>query len=405
MTGIPDGIELTPYSEPFYNNPYAVYADLRKQEHLHKDIESFYPSSWTITDFATIKQLLTDTRLSVDSRAVGIRRDPRADNPVTQAPPDMMGLDEPHHGRLRKLVQKAFTPSRVEAFRPVVEQIVERHITDMRNQNEVDVVTAFSKPIPTIAIAEFLGVDSADHAIFKQWTDSLLLQGYPMPTEAQWNEIVTANKALNDYMKAIVHSRKSHPEDDLVSALVNAHLDSDALSEDEIVAMCSLLIGAGNFTTTDLISNSLLAILQHPERFEHMQTSGVSIARVIEECLRFDSPVLAIRRFALADIELEDKFIKKGSVLNLVLGAGNHDPQFFEGADRFDPTSAHPPHLSFGRGIHHCLGAPLARLEAQISVARFFEAFPTASLVSHIRNKTMNFRGCRSLTVALNCQP
>lgn len=401
MTATPDGIQLTPFSEPFYIDPYRVYSNLRTQDPIHEDIESFYPSSWTITDFTIVKQLLTDRRLSVDCRRVGIIRDPRANNPVTDAKPNMMGLDEPDHSRLRRLVQKAFTPSRVEAFKPKIEQTVKHHIALLRNLPEVDLVTAYAKPVPTIAIAEFLGVNPGDHALFKQWTDSLLKQAYPMPTNAQWEEIVMADKSLRDYMRAIVHERKSMPCDDLITALVSAHLDADFLSEDEVVEMCCLLIGAGNFTTTDLISNSILALLQHPEQHLNLQTHVSSIENTIEECLRFDNPVLAVRRFALEDIQFEGKLIKKGSVLNLILGAANHDPQSFESPDKFDTSVKRSPHLSFGRGLHHCLGAPLAKLEAKIAVAEFFAAFPAATLLGHTRNKTMNFRGCRTLKVKL----
>jgi len=286
MTDIPDGIELTPFDDKFYSDPYEVYARLRSLDPVHRDISSFYKNSWTVTDFDNVRSLLRDKRLSVDSRKVGVARDPRADNAVTNAAPNMMNLDEPDHSRLRSLVQKAFTPSRVKAFRPRVEQIVRRQIDQIKVLGTTELVASYAKPIPTIVIAEFFGLDSADHELFKAWTDSLLKQGYPIPTQSQWDGIVSADKAFREYMKSIVRERKQTPKDDLITALVLSHSDSDKLSEDELVDMCCLLVGAGNFTTTDLISNSILALLQNPDQLALLREKPELIQKAVEEILK-----------------------------------------------------------------------------------------------------------------------
>ena len=388
---IPDGLELTPFDPTFNDDPYAVYARLRDEDPVHKDSASFYGNSWTISEYALVDQLLRDRRLTVDPRAIGIRRDPRADNAVTLREPDMMGQDGDGHQRLRAVVQKAFTPTAVGRFEPQIRKIVTACLEGISGP-EFDLVADYAKPIPTIVIAEFIGVDSSDHAQFKQWTEALLMQGYPMPTEQQWQHIVDADQALRDYISRVIETRRQAPADDFVSRLIAAEEQDERLTSSEIVDMCCLLIGAGNFTTTDLISNAIYHFLStgdHP-------TDG---ADTIEECLRFDSPVLAARRFVTEDIEVDGHHFPKGAALNLLLAAANHDPVVFGHADEFKIQSERQAHLAFGRGVHHCLGAALAKLEASVALDAFFAAFPEAKLISSKRRKQMDFRGFSQMMV------
>ncbi len=377
MEQVPDGLELTAFDETFHKDPYAVYERLRRLDPIHEDKASLWGKSWTISGYEYVKTLFSDTRLSVDPRTIGLRRDPRADNAVTLREPNMMSLDGDDHRRLRSLVQQAFTPGSVERFRSEVREIADKCL-DAVTDNEFDVVSVLAKPLPTIGIATYIGVDPARHEDFKRWTDSLLLQGYPMPTEEQWQEIVAADAALRDYAMSVIAARREAPRDDLVTRLIDAKEAGDLLSENEIVDMCCLLIGAGNFTTTDLISNTIHMLL----------TTDASAEDAVEACLRFDAPVLNIRRYVTEDIEIGGKLIEKGSVVNLLVGAANHDP---ENLDK--------RHLTFGQGLHHCLGAPLAKLEAEVALEAFQERFPNAQLVSAKRARRMDFRGFTSLVV------
>ena len=390
MTEIPDGIELTPFDDTFYENPYAVYERLRRLDPLHEDKVSFYGRSWTISDYDTVKNLLTDRRLSADARSIGLRRDPRADNPVTLREPNMMNLDGDAHHRLRALVHKAFTPSSVDKFRSQIEHIVDACL-DKVTDREFDAVQAISKPVPTMVIADYIGVDSGDHEKFKSWTDSLLKQGYPVPTEEQWQEIVDADISFRNYLHTVIQSRRTSMRDDLVSRLIQAEDDDKRLGEEEIIDMCFLLIGAGNFTTTDLISNTIFHVLSHNAQGD--------ASTLVEETLRFDPPSLAVRRFVTGDIEVSGKTIKKGSVVTLLTAAANHDPAVFAAPDNFEPAQGAASHLAFGRGIHHCLGAPLARLEATITLQKFRARFPNASIELAERDRRMDFRGFRKLVV------
>ncbi len=369
---IPDGLQLTPFDADFYADPYPVYQRLQKLDPIHQDTTSFYAQSWSITGYRRVSQLLRDDRLSADPRTIGLRRDPRADNNVTLRQPDMMNLDGAAHQRLRALVQKAFTPTSVKQFRPQIEAIVEGRL-DTIVDTPFDVVPTLAKPIPTMVIAAFIGVHSADHIKFKQWTDSLLLQGYPVPTPAQWQEILDADAALRDYMTQVVTQRRQHPQSDLISRLITAQERDTRLTDREVVDMCYLLIGAGNFTTTDLISNAIHQVLSQQRNDGKPNAWNDS---TLDECLRIDSPVLAVRRFVTEDVQVDETTIPRGSVVNLLIAAANHDPETFTDAERFAANRKTNPHLSFGRGPHHCLGSALAKLETSITLERLLARYP-----------------------------
>ena len=361
MSDIPSGLALTPFDPEFARDPYAVYARLRAAAPIHFD-----GMAYTVSAYELVSALLKDARLSVDPRKVGQRLDPRADNPVTQRAPDMMNLDDPEHAQQRALVMRAFTPRSVSGFAPQIERIARELLADL--PETFDAIEQYAGPLSTRVIAEYLGIGSARHADFRRWTDTMRMQGYPIPSEAQWQSVVEADAAMRDSMRAVVHERREAPRDDLVSRLVEA----DA-SEDEVVDLCALLVGAGNFTTTDLIGNALL-------RFT--EADRERLPEFVEQTLKLDPPSLSLRRWALADIEVGGVTIPKGAAVFLLIGAANHDPD-----------AGH--HLAFGRGIHHCLGAALARLETEIAL----KVFPAFEVVSFKRRKSLLFRGCAKVMV------
>ena len=363
MTRIPQGIELTPFDAEFARDPYAVYARLREAAPVHYD-----GTSYTVSGYREVAELLRDHRLSVDPRRVGQRRDPRADNPVTLRPPDMMNLDDPDHARLRREVSRAFTQVSVADFEPRIRRIAAQLLQDLPRQ--FDAIACYAGPLSTRVIAEYIGIDADLHVAFKAWTDTLLMQGYPMPTEAQWQAIVAADASMRACIGEIVDARAHAPGDDLVSRLIQTELDRD-----EVVDLCNLLVGAGSFTTTDLIGNALL---------RHSESDGDSVAGIVNDTLRLDPPSQSVRRWALEDIEVGGVTINTGSAVQLFIGAANHDPQA-------------GPHLAFGRGVHHCLGAMLARLVAQVAL----NILPPFDILACKRRKSLLFRGCSELLIAL----
>jgi cytochrome P450 len=268
----------------------------------------------------------------------------------------------------------------------------------------MDIIEDFAYPLPVTVIAEMLGVPASDRARFKHWSDevSVVLGGdVAALSETALRRATTAREELADYFKEIVRQRRKNPGPDLISALTQAEEEGGKLSEDELYSTVVLLLVAGNETTTNLIGNGMLALLRHPDEMRKVWDSPSRIPTAVEEMLRFDSPVQLTTRMAKTDLEIQGTKIQKGDWLYLVVGAANRDPAQFPEPDRFDVTRIENKHIAFGAGAHFCLGAPLARLEAQIAVRALRDHFPTLRVgeeTIEYRNN-FNLRGLKSLPV------
>jgi cytochrome P450 len=290
--------------------------------------------------------------------------------------PSMLLMDEPGHRRLRSLVSAPFTPAAVERWRPRTREVVQRVLDGIKGE-EFDLIADFAGPIPTVVIAELLGVDAGLHAQFKQWSDLSVQIGFnPFPTEQQVVAGEKAFKALDDFFYEEIERRAGNPGDDLLSAMIRAEEEGDKLTRDEIVAQCNLLLVAGNVTTTDLIGNGVKALLDYPEQLQKLRDDPALIENAVEEMLRYDSPVTNSGRIAHADIELGGCPAVKGESLSTSLAAANRDPAIYPEPDRFDIGREDTHHQSFGGGRHLCLGAHLARLEAQEAILGLLARYP-----------------------------
>jgi cytochrome P450 len=372
---VPTGVELTALDPAFREDPYSVLDVLRESDPVHRDNAL---KRWVVTRHDDVDRIVNDRSLSAD---------PRKALPGTymalftsEDEPSILFLDPPDHTRLRGLVSKAFTPRAVERLAPRIQEIADELLDAVASKDTFDVMAAFAGPLPTIVIAEMLGVDPADRDDFKRWSDQTVEGFNPVLTEEQRERVGEANTAMREYLRNAIEERRRSPKDDLMSALVAVEESGDQLTTQEIVTMCALLLAAGNVTTTDLIGNCVYALLSHPEQLGHLRSDPALIENTIEEVLRFDSPVVETARVALQDMEIEGCPIQPGESILTFLSGANRDPAVYVEPDVFNIRRDDTHHHAFGGGIHYCLGAPLARLEARIAIGTIVRRFPNLRL-------------------------
>jgi cytochrome P450 len=398
------GVAFNPIAPAMKENPYPVYAQLRAKDPVHR---SAVVQGIVLTRHADTLALLRDARFVADrANAAGSQLIPpeMAESPFFQVfQRSLLGLDPPDHTRLRALASKAFTPRAVEQMRPRIEAIVDELLAGALARGGMDVIPDLATPLPVIVIAEMLGVPPADRVQFKAWSDDLGEGLEPLLSQEQLRRANAAARALLDYFRGIIAECRRAPREDLLSALVAAEEAGDRLSEQELLSMCVLLLGAGNETTTNLIGNGTLALLRHPDQLAKLKARPELIEGAIEELLRYDSPVQMTSRLAAADLEIDGVPVKQGTMVVGMLGAANHDPAVFPEPERLDIERAGGRHLSFGQGIHYCLGAPLARVEGAIAIRALVARTNNLHLAGTPRwRDTLVLRGLRSLPVAFD---
>ena len=315
----------------------------------------------------------------------------------------VIGADPPDHTRLRGLIQKAFAPRALEAMRAPVQAIVDAHLDGVANSGGMDVVRDLANPLPVIVIAQMMGVPPADSTLFKHWSDDVMR--FQSGGRASLDDMRISQHALFEfraYLQALFAQRRADPRDDLISALVQAEEQGDRLNEEELLATCVTLLVAGHETTTNLIANGLLALLRNPGQLALLRADPGLIGGAVEEMLRYDTSLQRNRRIVGEDLELRGQHMRKGQFVMQVIGAANRDPAVFADPDRFDITRNPNPHIGFGRGIHFCLGAPLARIEAPLAIQSLLKRFPDMRLDGDQldwRREVGALRSLRSLAV------
>lgn len=416
------------------SNPYPFYEQLRNQDPVHWDKELGF---WVLTQYSDIDALYTDERFS---RAQGLMRgfrrlsetEQQIAEPVYQSfSKTVFYADPPYHTHLRGLMNHAFTPRRVERLRPYIQKIVDELLDAAQVQTEVEVIHNLAYPLPVMVIAELLGLPASDRSQFKKWSDDLfaILGTVRHKSTNLLERAARSLDEMTDYVRDLSHKRRETPQDDLLTALLSVtesdgpacphpHSSSSlhptgelirekeaspALTEDELVANINILLSTGHETTTHLIGNGLFALLQHRDQLEKLQTRPTLLASAIDEMLRYDNPVQITYRSALEDANIKGKSIRKGDLMNSIIGSANRDPQRFSNPDSFEITRNEGRHLGFGMGIHFCIGAPLVRLEAEIAFETILRRFPRINLASETLEWQEHpiFRGLKSLPVCL----
>ncbi len=405
------GLASSLASPAFLANPYPLYAMLRATSPVLRPPIPGYdgPGAAVLTRYADVEAVLRDPRFSVDRTRADLVRafSDRFPRQLLEGPDGfrtMLMMDPPDHTRLRHLVNRAFTPRRVEEhMRPRIEALVRELLAPARASGQLDVIRDFAEPLPAIVIAELLGVPASDHRQFKQMSSALLAEGPARAFEPGAQERTAALFGrLREYMRTIVAERRRAPGEDVISGMIEAQEERDALTEGELISTSLLLLIAGHETTTNLIGNGLLALLRNPEQLARLRREPELLDNAIEELLRYDSPVQATVRIATEDVALGDATIPKDAVALTVLGAANRDPAVFAEPDRLDLARENVRHLSFGLGTHFCLGAGLARLEARLAF-RGLLALPKLALATESPEYRPNpfLRGLRSLPVTV----
>jgi cytochrome P450 len=383
-------------------NPYPLFAQLRREDPVHEDPAG---EGWLVTRYDDVTAVMSDPRFSA-ARLLPREGEGGAVSTVRRAlARQMLFLDPPDHSRLRKLFAKAFTPGRLETLRGPILGIVEDLFDAASTKaGEIDFIRDFAVPLPVTVIATMLGVPSEDHHRLRSWSSGFgrLISGRLL-TSQEAGEAESSILAFIAYFQALIETRRRQPADDMLSDLVAVEEMGDRLSLEELIMNLILLLAAGHGTTTHLLGNGLLALLRHPEQWRLLTDDPSLAAPAVNELLRFDGPVQATSREALEDVELGGKVIRRGQRARMLLGSANHDDAHFPEPDRLDIQRPGARILSFGHGIHTCLGAALARLEAQVAFVESTRRFPDTRLqTTNLEwGGSISFRGLQSLPVVL----
>jgi cytochrome P450 len=397
------------YSDDFRRRTFETYAEMRERDPVlcqpGIDGETMI---WFVTRYEDAVQVLLDDKRFVRDPALAFEQE-LLEQMRAGLPPEldfieahMLNKDGDDHRRLRRLVTKAFTPRMIEGLRPRIQEIADELIDAVEADGHANLVESFAFPLPITVIAELLGIPVGDRDRFRLWSDLIVTPAFDSDGVERF---AVGMRDFIAYLHALFDARRADPRDDLVTALLEAEDGGDTLSEQELFSMVVLLIIAGHETTVSLIGNAVLALLDHPAQLAKLQADPSLVPAAVEELLRYEAPVeRALNRWAAVDVEVGGHTIRRGDTVIAILGAADRDPARFPDADALDLERGDTKHLAFGRGSHYCLGAPLARLEAEIALTTLVRRLPRLRL--HVARDELYwrpvplFRSLASLPVA-----
>ena len=395
------------FSPTFKANPFPIYAHMRIEDPIHAHSAPNGATIWYITRYADVVNVLKDDehfcKNPANARGIDAQQHHKQPSAMQRLiNENMLFSDPPHHTRLRALVNQAFTPRRIAKLDERIQVICNQLIDAAVLHKQMDVIAAYALPLPVMVICELLGIPAADQAEVSDWSQAIIAPGSKNLTYRQRKHNL---RAFTDYLQTMFAARRIQPEDDLVTALVQAEEADDRLNEAELSSMVALLLVTGHETTVNLIGNGVLAFLQNPDQLAIVRDNPDLWATAVEELLRFDGPVeTSTTRWVRKNIQIEGHILKRGDIVRVVLSSANRDESQFSCPTKFDIQREDNKHLAFGLGIHYCLGAPLARLEGRIALPALFNRFPNLQLAEPASRLNWRsgvlFRGLKQLPVS-----
>jgi unspecific monooxygenase len=395
-----------PRDVAFYQNPYAFYSA------LHLGTPTFLWEDyghWCFTGFKEVSALLRDKRFGREILHVMTREElgwapPKAHTAAFDLTEkySLLALEPPAHTRLRTLVNRAFVSRNVAQLRPRIERLANELIDTLEPEGGTELIRSFAAPIPAVIIAEMIGLPADMATQLVNWSNRMVqMYMYGVTHETE----LDANRASEDfmaYLRGVIAERRKSPKEDLLTHMLTAEVDGQKLSEDEVMSTAILLLNAGHEATVHTTGNAVKTILESGRDAQALFATPEQTEATVEECLRFDAPLHMFTRYAMSDVTLDDgQSFKKGDVIGLMLGAANRDPSRFKDANTFDPFRTDGQNVSFGAGIHFCIGAPLARIELQVALSTLFKRLPTLRLEGEPRyNNVYHFHGLERLDLS-----
>ncbi|TFE38230.1 cytochrome P450 [Streptomyces sp. ICN441] len=401
-----DAPVFAPWSPAFTADPYPAYAELRERGRVHW----FEPTrQWLVPHYADVSALLRDRRLGrtylhrFTHEEFGRTPPPQGHEPFhTLNDNGLLDLEAPDHTRIRRLVTKAFTPRTVQALEPTVRRLAAGLVRALVKNGGGDLLAEVAEPLPVAVIAEMLGIPESDRGSLRPWSADICGMFELNPSEETAARAVRASVEFSAYLRELIAERRARPGGDLVSALISAHDEGETLSEQEMVSTCVLLLNAGHEATVNTTANGWWTLFRHPAELARLRADHSLLSTAVEELMRYDTPLQMFERWVLDDIEIGGTVVPRGSELALLFGSANRDPARFERPGELDLGRADNPHITFGAGVHYCLGAPLARVELAASFGELLRQAPTMRLAAEPEWKPgYVIRGLRELRVEL----
>jgi cytochrome P450 len=395
---------FAPGDPAFIADPYPVYAELRASGRIHYHEET---NQWIVPHYADVNALLRDRRFGrtyhhlASHQEMGRPEDPDSTREFWHLIRNgILDMEPPDHTRVRRLVAKAFTPRMVEGLRPTIHRLMDRLVDRVEGAGEFDLIREVAEPLPVTVIAELLGIPEADRHHLRPWSAEICRMYELNPTEEDGRAASAAAVEFSDYLRDLIAERRTHATEDLISELAHVVDEGDRLTEDEMIGTCVLILNAGHEATVHVTGNGWWSLFRHPDQLARLRADHALVPRAVEELMRYDTPLQMFERWVLEDAEICGVRVPRGQELALLFGSANHDPAVFDRPDELELTRTHNPHMAFGAGIHFCLGAPLARVELDVSFSTLLRRLPRMEPVAEPEWKpNYIIRGLKELRV------